>query len=364
MPDRLAASLLSPAGLAYGVIMKFRNNLYDQGIFKAWRSPIPVVSIGNITTGGTGKTPLVDWIVRFYRENGIAPAIISRGYGRSTKGALVVSDGSRMHLGSREAGDEVAMLAARNPSTIVIVAEKRQEGVELLMREFPGRLPDVIVLDDAFQHRKIARDLDIVVINASEPLTDARMLPAGHLREPLSGLGRADLFILSKITSDRNAAAIVQHLKPFGKPVVLSKVCPGKPVRVQKSGDDMHGAHGTRVLAFAGIGAPESFLRSLREAGMEVVSSHFFRDHQPYTRESVAMIVSESEKLGVLPVTTEKDWFRIQDNQELTALLYQAGCAYLPIEQQFIEGQSSLEKSLLDLLNLTLHPAAGQKQVH
>ncbi|MCE1274423.1 MAG: tetraacyldisaccharide 4'-kinase, partial [Chlorobiales bacterium] len=81
MPDRLAASLLSPAGLAYGVIMKFRNNLYDQGIFKAWRSPIPVVSIGNITTGGTGKTPLVDWIVRFYRENGIAPAIISRGYG-------------------------------------------------------------------------------------------------------------------------------------------------------------------------------------------------------------------------------------------------------------------------------------------
>lgn len=364
MPDRLVQTLLSPAGLAYGVIMKFRNNLYDRDVFKAWSSPIPVVSIGNITTGGTGKTPLVDWIVRFYHRSGISAAIISRGYGRSTKGALVVSDGSRMRLGSREAGDEVAMLAARNPSSIVIVAEKRQEGVELLMREFAGRLPDVIVLDDAFQHRKIARDLDIVVINATEPLTDARMLPAGHLREPLSGLGRADLFILSKITNDTGAAAIVQHLKPFGKPVVLSKVSPGQPVLVKKSGTGIHGEPGTRVLAFAGIGAPESFLRSLREAGLEVVSSHFFRDHQPYTRESVTMIVSESEKLGLLPVTTEKDWFRIQDNQELTSLLNQAGCAFLPIEQQFIEGQSSLEKSLLDLLNRTIHPPAGQKRAH
>ncbi|MBN1929112.1 MAG: tetraacyldisaccharide 4'-kinase, partial [Chlorobiaceae bacterium] len=219
-----SAALLRPLGAIYGMAMSLRNHLYDRGTFKSWRSPIPVVSVGNITTGGTGKTPLVDWIVKFYEASGIATAIVSRGYGRRTKGVQLVSDGKRMVLGSRDAGDETAMLAARNPGTIVVVAENRADGVRFLMREFAGRLPGVIVLDDAFQHRKIARDLDIVVINASAPRELEAMLPAGRLREPLDGLRRAGLIILGKITDDAKAAPLLARLERFGKPVLRSRI--------------------------------------------------------------------------------------------------------------------------------------------
>ena len=349
MPERLASILLAPAGLLYGLVMSARNALYGHGILEAWRSPLPVVSVGNITTGGTGKTPLVDWIVKCYHTHGKKTAIISRGYGRLTKGPLLVSDGSGILPGSRDAGDETAMLAARNPSTIVIVAEKRRDGVELLMREFAGRLPDVIVLDDAFQHRAIARDLDIVVINAGEPFGGGRVLPAGRLREPLRGLRRADLFILNKITDERKVAGIMAVLQPLGKPVVCARVRAGGLIAAGSERGIRDGEK-IRALAFAGIGAPEGFLHSLGEAGVEVVASRFFRDHQPYTQESVRAITAESQRLGLVPVTTEKDWFRIMDDRELAVMLIQAGCRYLPIEPDLYEGKSVLEKMLIDLV--------------
>ena len=353
MPERPASTLtvmLAPAGVMYGLIMSARNALYDLGIFKTWHAPVPVVSVGNITTGGTGKTPLVDWIVKFYHKHGKRVAIVSRGYGRRTKGALLVSDGSRMLLGSRDAGDEVAMLAARNPSAIVVVAEKRREGVELIMREFAGRMPEVIVLDDAFQHRAIARDLDIVVINAQEPFGGGRLLPAGRLREPLAGLERSELFILNKITDERQAAAIARELKPLGKPIVLARIGSGALVGTGGSGDNGKN-HRTRALAFAGIGAPEGFMRSLREADIEIAEYRIFRDHQPFTADSVRAIVADSRRLGLVPVTTEKDWFRIRDDRKLAGMLTEAGCRYLTIETVFIEGREILENRLLDILN-------------
>ncbi|NTU68051.1 MAG: tetraacyldisaccharide 4'-kinase [Chlorobiaceae bacterium] len=348
MSDRPAPPMLAPAGLAYGLVMTGRNALYDLGILKPWRAPLPVVSVGNITTGGTGKTPLVDWIVKFYQEHGRRAAIVSRGYGRRTKGARLVSDGSRILLGSRDAGDEVAMLAARNPSTIVVVAEHRREGVELLMREFAGRMPDVIVLDDAFQHRAIARDLDIVVINAQEPFGGGRVLPAGRLREPLRGLARAGIFILNKVTDKRRAAGIVKELKPLGKPVVRSRIRSGGLVEIGQHREIVDGGR-VRALAFAGIGSPQGFLQSLAEADVDVVASRFFRDHQPFTPDAARAIIADSQRLGLVPVTTEKDWFRIRDEQVLAAMFEKAGCRYLAIEPEIGEGKSVLEQMLIDL---------------
>lgn len=348
MPDS-AAILLRPIGALYGMVMRLRNRLYDRGLFKSWRSPIPVVSVGNITTGGTGKTPLVDWIVKFYEASGVATTIISRGYGRQTKGVQLVSDGRRLLLGSRDAGDETAMLAARNPGTIVIVAEQRVEGVQFLMREFAGRLPGVIVLDDAFQHRKIARDLDIVVVNAGAPRELDAMLPAGRLREPLWGLNRADLIILSKITDEAKAAPLIVRLERFGKPLLRSRIKPGKLVKVD--GSESGGVEPTlKALAFAGIGAPASFLHSLEEAGISVVATKFFRDHEPYTEAAIRSIVAESKRQGLVPLTTEKDWFRIADDPALAGMLTDAGCRYLAIEPEFIDGTTELEKRLLGVV--------------
>jgi tetraacyldisaccharide 4'-kinase len=346
MSSRSAATLLRPVGAIYGVAMSLRNWFYDRGIFKSWCSPIPVVSVGNITTGGTGKTPLVDWIVKFYAASGISTAIVSRGYGRRTKGVQLVSDGRRQLLGSRDAGDETAMLAARNRGTIVIVAEKRVEGVQFLMREFAGQLPGVIVLDDAFQHRKIARDLDIVVVNASAPQELDAMLPAGRLREPLSGLHRADLVILSKITGETQTAPLLARLERFGKPVLRSRIKPGKLVKVDGT-QNAASESSVKTLAFAGIGAPAGFLHSLEDAGVKIGVTKFFRDHEPYTEAAVRSIVAESTKKGLVPVTTEKDWFRIADEPSLAGMLAEAGCRYLPIEPEFIDGTVELEKQLL-----------------
>jgi len=353
MPLNNVSILLRPAGMVYGMVMTLRNALYDRGILNAWRSPVPVVSVGNITTGGTGKTPLVDWIVKFYHASGIKTAILSRGYGRNTKGVQLVSDGRNILLGSRDAGDETAMLASRNPGSIVIVAEKRKEGVQFLMREFAGRLPDVIVLDDAFQHRKIARDLDIVVVNAGEPLAGAAMLPEGRLREPLQGFSRADLIILGKITDEREAETMLATLRKTGKPVLRSKIRPGKlvsagdPVEVPEAGSKVEKV---RALAFAGIGAPAGFMHSLRQAGVDIVDSKFFRDHEPYTEASMQTIVSESARQRLVPVTTEKDWFRIKDEPRLAELLVNAGCRYLAIEPEFPDGTEMLEKRLLSIV--------------
>jgi tetraacyldisaccharide 4'-kinase len=349
MSSRIAAIFLRPVGAIYGVAMSLRNRLYDRGIFKSWRSPIPVVSVGNITTGGTGKTPLVDWIVKFYAAAGISTAIVSRGYGRQTKGVQLVSDGRRILLGSRDAGDETAMLAARNPGTIVIVAEHRAEGVQFLMRQFTGHLPGVIVLDDAFQHRKIARDLDIVVVNAGAPEEIGEMLPAGRLREPLRGLRRADLVILSKITDEAKADKLLDRLEHFGKPVLRSRIKPGKLMKVDGTQSGAIG-HGTKALAFAGIGAPAGFLHSLEDAGVNVEATKFFRDHEPYTEAAVRSIVAESARKGVVPVTTEKDWFRIADTPELAGMLTKAGCRYLTIEPEFIDGADILKSKLLSIL--------------
>ena len=349
MSSRIAATLLRPVGAIYGVAMSLRNRLYERGIFKSWRSPIPVVSVGNITTGGTGKTPLVDWIVKFYAASGVATAIVSRGYGRQTKGVQLVSDGRRILLGSRDAGDETAMLAARNPGTIVIVAEHRIEGVQFLMRQFAGRLPGVIVLDDAFQHRKIARDLDIVVVNASAPQELDAMLPAGRLREPLRGLRRADLVILSKITDENQANKLLARITRFGKPVLRSRIKPGKLVKVDGTQSGAIG-HGTKALAFAGIGAPAGFLHSLETAGVKVGATRFFRDHEPYTEAAVRAIVAESIQKKLVPVTTEKDWHRIADDPSLAGMLAEARCCYLPIEPEFIDSTAELEKRLLGVV--------------
>jgi tetraacyldisaccharide 4'-kinase len=342
---RSTTTLLRPVAALYGAIMRIRNLLYDRGLMESWQAPIPVVSVGNITAGGTGKTPLVDWIVKFYHASGKKTAIISRGYGRRTKGVQVVSDGKRILLGSRDAGDETSMLAAKNPQSIVIVAERRKEAVMLLMREFAGNLPDVIVLDDAYQHRKIARDLDIVVINAGEPFTGAAMLPEGHLREPLHGLRRADLIILNKITDERRAETIIQALKKSGKPVIKSKIRAGRLEPAVVAGPE-NGA--VRAFAFAGIGAPSGFIHTLNQAGIDVAAWKFFRDHETYTSASLKKILTESASKGLLPVTTEKDWFRMQDEPVLMEMLAAAGCRYLTIEPELIEGRLLLEARLLE----------------
>ena len=338
----LQSFLLAPAALLYGTGISVRNRLFDLGIFQSHKAAVPVVSIGNITMGGTGKTPLVDLVVKYYSRKGLKPAILSRGYKRSTTGVNMVADGSQIFLGSREAGDECAMLAHKNPETVVVVAEKRKEGAVFVAEHFAGNLPDVLVLDDGFQHRQLYRDLDIAVINSSAPFFDDRLIPAGRLREPRKNLDRADLLILSKITGTEQALRFEKKLRATGKPLVKTGIRPGKPV--QFAGPDV--LQPERVIALAGIGQPESFLESLQQSGMEVVSETFFGDHAEFPANKIKSLVEEALNNDLSIITTEKDYYRLLSNRPILATLSQVPCFYLPVEIEIIEGRELLEKML------------------
>ncbi|MBV5326364.1 MAG: tetraacyldisaccharide 4'-kinase [Chlorobium sp.] len=354
MPFDLSDIILRPASLLYKNIIRIRNRLYDQQIFHTWHSPLPVVSIGNISAGGTGKTPLVDWIVKYYLSLGCKPAIVSRGYGRNTTGVQLVSDGKTVLMKSNACGDETAMLAWNNRDAIVIVAEKRKDAVAFIIRRFAEAMPDVIILDDAFQHRQIARNLDIVVINEKEPYFRADMIPKGRLREPLTNLARADLLVLSKITGGSTTAAISMDLEQTGKPVIKTRTAAGNLVCLSgmfNTAKESPVHAGIKALAFAGIGSPQSFIDTLEGQGIQIVSHRFFRDHESYTAKKIAALRLEADEKKLTLVTTEKDYFRMLGQPELQEILHTLSCCYLKIRPEFTEGEKLLKTMLNAVVN-------------
>ncbi len=354
MPEhKLMRRLLMLPGLLYGGIMQLRNFLFDTGIFKSSASPIPVISIGNISAGGTGKTPLTDYIVRYYIDRGIRTAIISRGYKRSTKGVQLVSDGRTIFLNSRQAGDESLMLAWKNRAAVVVVAEKRLEGIAFILKHFQERLPEVIILDDAFQHRQLQRDLNIVLINASSPIWSDRMLPAGNLREPAANIRRADLAVISKLSADENGEAIAAPLRKQHIPVMTSGIRSGKLIPFQTGGKNPSGqlhSETTCCFAVAGIANPDSFLRSLHQSGLVVSMHAFFKDHEEFPPRKLRDIITKARLHNLAVVTTEKDYYRIVGNRELMDIVSQAACYYLTIEPDIVEGKELLETMLDNVL--------------
>jgi len=343
MTDKLKRFPLLFAAALYTTIVRVRNLLFDLGIRKSAKTALPVVSVGNITAGGTGKTPLVDLIAKYYAARGVRTAILSRGYGRKTRGARLVSDGGTVLLGSREAGDETAMLAHRNPGTPVVVAEKRTEGMALIAERLAEHPPDVVILDDGFQHRQLCRTLDIVVINALRNLFDERMLPAGRLREPLDNLRRADLLVLGKLERTDRAAALAEKISRYGKPLVRTGIENGKPVLF--AGPDP-GRIPENVVALAGIGEPESFVRSLERTGLRTVERAFFADHADFPAAAMKRLAQDAAEKGLAIVTTEKDYFRLLGNPELADILSRAPCYYLPVNTVVYEGKELLERML------------------
>jgi tetraacyldisaccharide 4'-kinase len=341
--------LLRPAALFYRVIVQLRNALFDRHLFKTWKSPVPVVSIGNLSAGGTGKTPFVEWVVKYYLSIGCTPAIVSRGYRRESKGVQLVSDGQRVLLGSREAGDETAMLAWNNPNAIVIVAEKRKDAVTYLVNRFAKRLPSVIILDDAFQHRQIQRELNIALINATEPFLKAKMLPEGRMREPLKNLTRADLVVLNKISDPEKADAIEKRVEKTGRPVIKARLTTAELVCFSgefTTSEEARSMKNINAFAFAGISSPESFLESLRKEGVNIVAHRCFHDHEPYSAKKLKAIRREAEAKGLSLITTEKDYFRMLGYPELIRILTARPCYYLKIETEIFEGKEKLQSML------------------
>jgi tetraacyldisaccharide 4'-kinase len=277
--------------------------------------PCLVVSVGNLTTGGTGKTPIVISLAQYFISKGLRVAVLSRGYGgrRKGKGPLWVSDGNKILAGALEAGDEPVLIANKVPkAAMVVCADRYRSGLEAIQRF----KPDMLILDDGFQRRfSLHRDLDILVVDGIHPFSTGRVLPAGLLREPMNALADASVFVLNKVNFARSPQDIKTVLAKYNsrapvvestyKPTGLRDLATGKMVKPSQ-------LENVPVGVLAGIGNPISFVRTLADFNVVVSHSYPVTDHFVYTPESLNEIAEDARQRGLLYlVTTEKDEVKI-----------------------------------------------------
>jgi tetraacyldisaccharide 4'-kinase len=307
--------------IIYGWAVLFKLALYKCGILKQHKLACHVISLGNITVGGTGKTPTAQRLATIIRDVGYRVVILNRGYRAGWRGQIgLVSDGKKIYMSASEAGDEAYLLAKSLPGVSVVIGRNRIVTGEYAVNELKA---DVIILDDGFQHWKLARDLDIVLIDSLNMFGNKFMLPRGTLREPLSNLARAQVFLLTKVDQSTHDARDVIHdtLNQYNsKALVVESI--HKPrcfVEIEEWYKGMcikdvalESVHGQKVLAFSAIGNPSSFEQTILDLGVTEVCGVRYADHHDYTMAEMQYIMQRAvdEKVYAL-VTTEKDAVKI-----------------------------------------------------
>ena len=293
-------SLLKFCSIFYGFGSGFKNLLYDRHILKPKKVNACVISVGNITTGGVGKTPVVAEIAKYLIENGKTPAIVSRGYGGglSNKNINVISDGENIFYDAQQAGDEPYWLA-KNTKAIVITTKNRFKGAEYAVKNFGATH---IILDDGFQHRKLHRDLDIVLMDSEKGFGNENLLPAGPLREGMEAFSRVNKIVIVSKNLDHTRAE--KLAKIMGKKLkIKTQICKTEPDKIYniKTGEEL--AKGEKAVAISAIGQPEQFYQFLKD--YDIIQKITFDDHHQYTKADINTI---KEKI----ITTEKDAVKLK----------------------------------------------------
>lgn len=294
IPLRLLLIVLS---WPYGLIVRLRNGFYSRRWLSVHRAGVPVLCVGNLTVGGTGKTPLVAWLAHLLTEKGLRVAILTRGY-KTRKGTL---------------SDEPAELASACLGAVVIVNPDRVAGAAEAVRNHAAQ---VLLMDDGFQHRRLARDLDIITIDATAPFGYGHLLPAGLLREPVSGLKRAGAAVITRSDQvpEEQLCRIEQRISQINPrlPVVRTVHAPIGIRHIDGSETRIEDLKDRRVFAFCGLGNPTAFFRTIEACGSILVGSEAFNDHHTYTNRCLAEIYEKStSKEAQLVLTTSKDWNKI-----------------------------------------------------
>jgi tetraacyldisaccharide 4'-kinase len=321
----------------YGVVVRLRVTLYRKGIFKTRQLSCKVISVGNITMGGSGKTPLVAALAKELQQRGLRVAILSRGYkGASERTGGIVSDGQRQYLTPAEAGDEPFMLARQLPDVPVLVGKKRYAMGVMAGERFTL---DVIILDDGFQHLGVKRDVDLVLVDARRGFGNGRLFPRGPLREPLTSLRRASLIVLSKTESSGSQRTIKKQLRRYvpGIPLYRSRYRPIY-LRDASSGELLtpDWLCGKRVIAFAGIADPEYFFSLVRQSGAKLIREIGFRDHYTYEINDLVMLRTHAKEVDAF-VTTEKDFVKLHQLPLNDLPLYSLGIEHEVREKEFYQ---------------------------
>ena len=296
-PKGLLFSLLKFCSIFYGIGSGFKNLLYDKNIIKPKKVDAFVISVGNFTTGGVGKTPVVAEIAKYFVEKGERVAIISRGYGGklNNKEVHVISDGINLYYKADMAGDEPYWLAVNLNMCAVLTCSNRYKAAEYAIKELEVTK---IILDDGFQHRKMARDVDIVLVDSEKMFGNENLLPAGPLREGMEGFKRvSELIIVSKNVDHTRAEKIAKIMQK--KQGIKTTVCKIEPDYAYNIISGEHLQNGAEIIALSAIGQPEQFYKFL-EKDYNIKEKITFDDHHQYTENDIANIA------GTI-VTTEKD---------------------------------------------------------
>lgn len=330
--------LLAPAALLYKAGVTFRHRLFDWGILKSERFDVPVVCIGNITVGGTGKTPMAEMIIAYMSQMHNV-ALLSRGYGRRTKGYREV----RPDAHYRDVGDEPLQIKTKFPDIVVAVCEKRVEGIRRILAEHPE--VDLVILDDGFQHRYVEPKVNIVMVDATRPIQHDRMLPQGTLRDLPEQLHRAHYFVVTKCP-ERMAPIDRRILRKVLIQVAYQRVyftrfesfMPQPLYAGEASAEPL--MQGSPVIALSGIGNPGPFLSTLRER-YDVVAEMTLDDHHVYkVRDMNALTALLAKHPGAVIVTTEKDAVKMTNREKIPPAIRRS-LYFLPINISFIEDSAT-----------------------
>ncbi|HEY3490844.1 MAG TPA: tetraacyldisaccharide 4'-kinase [Candidatus Deferrimicrobiaceae bacterium] len=289
-----------------GIANRLRRRLYSWGLIASERLPRPVISIGNLSVGGTGKTPHVRWIAGWLKGRGLRVAILSRGYGRTSHGVVWVSDGERILSTCDQSGDEPFLLASRLKGVPVLVGESRAAAGRACLEKMDV---DLFLLDDGFQHLALKRDLDILLVDAGRGLGNRLTLPFGPLREPPSHARYADALVVSKCRDRRQGEETSRKVPfPLGRPVAMSGLKPC--VIVKRDGSERPlDPPGKPVSAFSSLARNDQFAGTLKAAGYDVRSFTGFGDHHRFTESDIGKILASAKGLPIM--TTEKDLVRL-----------------------------------------------------
>jgi tetraacyldisaccharide 4'-kinase len=325
----------------YGCIIYFRNLLYDLGWFATEDFKLPIISVGNITTGGSGKTPLVMYLANLLIKNGKNPGIVSRGYGRKSQGLVVVHDGKEMKAKVESAGDEPFLMATILKSVPVIVCEDRREAIRHLVN---SSTVNIIIMDDGFQHRKVKRDLDIIAISANDSKNDYRLLPWGKLREPFKNINRSNAIVFTKTDNftPPNIHAEVQSVLKGSQ--FFSTMIPVL-MKYDSSGYHKSLTPTKPLFAFCGIGEPDSFFKSIKQLDLKLGGKRIFSDHQEYTESVITELSAQIKSSNCAAIiTTEKDLVKLSES-----FLDEFETFVIKIEMEF-----EIEGAVLDIIQPVL----------
>ena len=338
--------LLMPLCWLYGTTIWIRNYFFTIGVFKKKRLPCTVISIGNIVVGGTGKTPAAAAISKLLQNKGLQVAILLRGYKRRSGADITfVSDGENRLCSKEESGDEADMLACQLKNIPIVVGKKRHLAGKAVLDRFKS---DVLILDDGFQHQQLARDLDILTIDATQPYGTGALLPVGTLREPVSALQRADILLLTRTdavgTEIANLKAELKRIAP-NTPILESIHQPTSLYWLNQPDNhsmiSIDNLSGKRLIAVCGIGNPNVFVATLQKYNPEVVELFAYPDHHVYTESDLLQIQHQMKRCEAeWVVTTQKD------EQKLASLSPELPIVVLAVELVITDGEAVLMEAL------------------